>query len=1394
MCFLCDKVCITRKRRKYYCRIIQNKFACLETLKKYATELNDTTLLNKIEKEKKDGDGALTYHTHCHFEYHAKHQVARNRPPNSDWSMKRDAHKEARECLTRYVEVEVLQRMRVLSLTHLKNCFTQFLCDLYALENVDCTAFSTSSVKQHVADQFKKKIKFIELGRKLFVVSSRMDLETITDEEIRSLIFEQEAVEFAVKYRANILKIKKNALPDHLDSEALSKGECDIPRWLVSFWQVVLRGVDNRVDSRVDRLSSCFAQDSIYSVTRGQIKTGKHIVLGIGMKSITGSEKAVNILSRLGYSLSYSSIIELETSAAYSCASTRNLCPSGLYPTSVIPSGVAWDNFDRFVESSGKQTAGKESLHDTVGIMYQSTPTQDQLHMMQRNVDSPRFLNYGIFNVRNEFGRRKRSFEPDQLEDLPAAKQRRLDLSENGMELLQSPQNLVIYKHIQFGWLLSHLLRIEDTPMWVGYHSKILEDNSSIQKIGYLTQINKSPTDPAVVKETLLRSLRIAGECGKTYYNVTFDLAMAKIALRIQSADDQFATLFIHLGPFHLMMSFHKAIGKFISGSGLTDVLIDSEVLARGSLNSFITGKHYNRCRKIHPLLSLALQILHFKKFLQHENRDADDLESIKSFLLKFNNEKSGQPVLHDADAVQLFQKYNSFKTDTLNGIHGKTPQIYLMYVKLVDYYLLLEYSIRTGDLNMYMYVLSKVVSVFFSMNHQNYARYLTAYLDRLKNMETTHPGLREDYGDCFFGVKRTSKSFSRISTDLTLEQTVNADAASRAFGVINLTDSFSARLKWAITHSLRTSITSELMNLCDLRKSDDVANDLKPSAIRNWSKKLDDILLFMQQCTNPFSSNLSENQLYNISTGQSVSDEVYRFLSSIEVEGENQRNCFVVECLSDPERFDRPITKNKIINFSERNTKKVKVNGQVKEIKIQRDVFGRLLHASLQNNLDLQKALRYPLAPISFSFCHYDGNICKTQKSVVTAELRRKQPDAAPIPDADIHIYDGFYLLHTFKNLPSTYERISEYIFKCLTFNKKEVHIVFDRYNKPSIKDYEHRLRGEDEVCYDIRRANKRPAEFNKLLRSSSFKEKFVEFLIDDWTSDRFSLLCTNKTVKLNFDKCYVYEASEGKMRRSIDYDLTCYHEEADTKIVYHICQLNRNFRVTVHCTDSDIPIIMVSNFQFRKGETEIVIDMSSGTKKLHLDINKIHTELGDQFARALAVCHTFTGNDYNPSFYRKGKKKAFSILRRNLKYQETFVSLIQCSPTEVNVTSEIFKSIQQFVCEMYALKSVDVNTGRYELFEKGYKVKSQDERVVKKAIVGYDASCLPPTEEELLQQVKRTMYIASIWCNAYMKTPTEKKPEDCGWTLTNEQYEFHWFDGPMSPTFYDISSNTSG
>lgn len=110
------------------------------------------------------------------------------------------------------------------------------------------------------------------------------------------------------------------------------------------------------------------AKDLIFNVTSGKIKTKKHLTLAMTLKSLTSSRKVVEIINRYGHCCSYHVAKELETETTYASSQRSATCPEGIIRTKGLHTGLAFDNFDRFVDTS----SGKDTLHDTVGIIYQN--------------------------------------------------------------------------------------------------------------------------------------------------------------------------------------------------------------------------------------------------------------------------------------------------------------------------------------------------------------------------------------------------------------------------------------------------------------------------------------------------------------------------------------------------------------------------------------------------------------------------------------------------------------------------------------------------------------------------------------------------------------------------------------------------------------------------------------------------------------------------------------------------------------------------------------------------------------------------------------------------------------------------------------------------------------
>ena len=70
------------------------------------------------------------------------------------------------------------------------------------------------------------------------------------------------------------------------------------------------------------------------------------------------------------------------------------------------------------------------------------------------------------------------------------------------------------------------------------------------------------------------------------------------------------------LGNFHIEIAFFGALGTFIDESGTDHLLVESGILASGSLMGFLRGSFYNRCTRVHEIPAIALESLLFDKFL----------------------------------------------------------------------------------------------------------------------------------------------------------------------------------------------------------------------------------------------------------------------------------------------------------------------------------------------------------------------------------------------------------------------------------------------------------------------------------------------------------------------------------------------------------------------------------------------------------------------------------------------------------------------------------------------------------------------------------------------------------------------------------------------------------
>ena len=176
-------------------------------------------------------------------------------------------------------------------------------------------------------------------------------------------------------------------------------------------------------------------------------------------------------------------------------------------------------------------------------------------------------------------------------------------------------------------------------------------------------------------------------------------------------------------------------------------------------------------------------------------------------------------------------------------------------------------------------------------------------------------------------------------------------------------------------------------------------------------------------------------------------------------------------------------------------------------------------------------------------------------------------------------------------------------------------------------------------------------------------------------------------------------------------------------------------NVVIRSHSGDTDINIVAASLITDDAGR--VLVDYNTGGNRKVLCLG--HLELNDLEKSALIGIHSFTGNDYASSFFRRSKRGCWNIIKINPKFFNTFSQL----GSTWLPSDQVQKELEEFVCLLYGSKRSKirtVNEMRHRLYKQKFEVKN---KVI-------DLSLLPPCLDS--HRSWSTTYIYSAPCTDYI------------------------------------------
>ena len=255
----------------------------------------------------------------------------------------------------------------------------------------------------------------------------------------------------------------------------------------------------------------------------------------------------------------------------------------------------------------------------------------------------------------------------------------------------------------------------------------------------------------------------------------------------------------------------------------------------------------------------------------------------------------------------------------------------------------------------------------------------------------------------------------------------------------------------------------------------------------------------------------------------------------------------------------------------------------------------------------------------------------------------------------------------------------------------------------------------------------------------------------------------CLNK---LRCDTIYISQENETYCLKeshiSLCEELSSNHEEADTKVIlhcHHALMEDTSTKVILRSPSGDTDVMVLAAAFLDKHRTYIDYGNGKGRRGIWL---KDLSSVTDDLKTTLIGFHAFTGNDYISSFFRKGKKMCWNIMKKDPSFINAFNRLGE--NWDIEQDDAILSTIEKYVCYLYSQKKEDsVNVVRYNLFDKKY---DKEKKVI-------DMSLLPPCRSVLMLHIKRANYVAKLSKSALISWINPRDILDNGW---NQDGSIYW------------------
>lgn len=240
-------------------------------------------------------------------------------------------------------------------------------------------------------------------------------------------------------------------------------------------------------------------------------------------------------------------------------------------------------------------------------------------------------------------------------------------------------------------------------------------------------------------------------------------------------------------------------------------------------------------------------------------------------------------------EVTELFKEYKTTRRTASNMF-----AFWEEYMSMVNILLQFIKAERTADWGLHLTTVAAMLPHFFTMDRQNYARWLPVYLADMNSLAEAHPEVYQEFQSGGHAVSRSNHPFTHVWTDMALEQSINADSKAKG-GIIGISQSPAALNRWFLTAHERAFITSALKQMYGLQSNEqEVHKEASTKRVKRDEEDVQKLLSCFSTglMTDPFSQDTTD--LMNFATGVVLPGDLGDAIVSCTKKGKEHMSTFI--------------------------------------------------------------------------------------------------------------------------------------------------------------------------------------------------------------------------------------------------------------------------------------------------------------------------------------------------------------------------------------------------------------------------------------------------------------------------------------------------------------------